>query len=254
MERLKKFLKTANFLVYLILLVMILIGTLYAGYSLWDNYKIYSQADKVQKDMLRFKPDLSSEKSVKLSFEELRSINGDVCAWLTIDNTNIDYPVVHGIDNFEYVSKDVYGDFSLAGSIFLDFRCAPDFSDNYNIVYGHHMANSKMLGDLDKYKKQEFFENNKTGTLITPDKTFRLEIFSVILVRESDIKIFGWSENTDLNKFADYIKDNSLYYDSAVLNKVKMLSSSAQVVSVTTCSEEFSDARTVLIARMVPQK
>lgn len=84
---------------------------------------------------------------------------------------------------YVYVNTDVYGDFSLAGSIFLDYRCAKDFSDPYSIVYGHHMSDSKMFGDIDKYKKKKFFDENRTGVLITPNKTFNLKIFAVLVVR-----------------------------------------------------------------------
>ena len=67
------------------------------------------------------------------SFEELLGINPDVCAWVTLDNTAIDYPVVQGEDNFTYVNTDVYGDFSLAGSIFLDVNCDKNFTDPYSL-------------------------------------------------------------------------------------------------------------------------
>ncbi len=99
--------------------------------------------DNVQGELLQFKPAADGENGA--SFEELLAINSDVKAWLTLDNTAIDYPVVQGENNFSYINTDVYGDFALAGSIFLDSDCDGSFHDPYSLLYGHHMENSKML-------------------------------------------------------------------------------------------------------------
>ena len=56
------------------------------------------------------------------------AINKDVAGWITIDDTHIDYPVVQGKDDMEYINKDVYGEFSLSGSIFLSCMNKKDFS------------------------------------------------------------------------------------------------------------------------------
>lgn len=80
------------------------------------------------------------------SLQDLQNINADVCAWLTIDDTGIDYPVVRGKDDMEYINKDVYGNFALSGSIFLSSANQPDFTDPYNLIYRHHMSNGAMFG------------------------------------------------------------------------------------------------------------
>ena len=95
---------------------------------------------------------------------------------MTLDNTNIDHPVVQGQDNLTYVNRDVYGNFALAGSIFLDSRNDSSFSDPYSLLYGHHMENSGMFGDLALYKEEAFFQENSTGYLITPEGVYDLEI------------------------------------------------------------------------------
>ena len=112
----------------------------YSAYALWDNNQVYAAVDNVQGELLQFKPAADGENGA--SFEELLAINSDVKAWLTLDNTAIDYPVVQGENNFSYINTDVYGDFALAGSIFLDSDCDGSFNDPYSLLYGHHMENS----------------------------------------------------------------------------------------------------------------
>lgn len=123
--------------------VLLALLAVYAGYALWDNRQVYAAAEEVQASLLTLKPQEGGA-----PFAELRAVNADVRAWVTLDGTGVDYPVVQGKDNLTYVNTDVYGNFSLAGTIFLDTRCAPDFAGEYSLLYGHHMVSGQMFGDL----------------------------------------------------------------------------------------------------------
>ena len=101
------------------------------------------------------------------SLQDLQNINADVCAWLTIDDTGIDYPVVRGKDDMEYINKDVYGNFALSGSIFLSSANQPDFTDPYNLIYGHHMSNGAMFGDVVEFTDEAYFTAHETGTFVS---------------------------------------------------------------------------------------
>ena len=109
--------------------VLLMLLAVYAGYALWDNQQVYAAAAEVRTSLLEMKPAEDGP-----SFAALRAVNPDVCAWVTLDGTGVDYPVVQGTDNLTYVNTDVYGNFSLSGSIFLDSRCAPDFTEGYGSV------------------------------------------------------------------------------------------------------------------------
>ena len=114
-----------------IVAVLLMLLAVYAGYALWDNQQVYAAAAEVRTSLLEMKPAEDGP-----SFAALRAVNPDVCAWVTLDGTGVDYPVVQGEDNLTYVNTDVYGNFSLSGSIFLDSRCAPDFTEGYGLLYG----------------------------------------------------------------------------------------------------------------------
>ena len=119
-----------NFIISFVLILIFIIAAAYALFVLNDNRRIYSAAENVQEDMLKLKPDKE-----KPDFSKLCSINPDVCAWLTMDGTHIDYPVLQGETNLTYINRDIYGQFALAGSIFLDCQNAKDFTDSYNLLY-----------------------------------------------------------------------------------------------------------------------
>lgn len=115
----KFFLKAANSLVTAIVALFLILAAAYSGYALWDNAQVYGAVDDIQSQLLKLKPD-PEQKDGGASFEELRKINPDVCGWITLDHTKIDYPILQGEDNLTYINTDVYGDFALSGSIFLD--------------------------------------------------------------------------------------------------------------------------------------
>ena len=124
-------LRAANGLLDGVTALLVLLAVVWSGYALWDNSRVYAAADNVQAGLLAFKPQPQEDNS--LSFGQLRDINPDVCGWLTLDGTAIDYPVVQGESNFTYLNTDVYGSFALAGSIFLDVDCDADFSGRYSL-------------------------------------------------------------------------------------------------------------------------
>ena len=143
-----------------LLLILAMMG--FGIYVLWDEQNIYQSADASVYEI--YHPDAQdSNRADELA--GLRARNPDVIAWLQIDDTQIDYPVVRGEDNLRYVSTDVFGKYSLSGSIFLDYRDAVDFSSPNSILYGHHMAKDTMFGQLDEYQEYDFFQSHRTDSL-----------------------------------------------------------------------------------------
>lgn len=244
----KYVLRAANSVISFIVAVSLCMAGLYAAYALWDNSRIYSAAENVQADLVKLKP--AVEEDGGASFEELLAINPDVCAWVTLDNTKVDYPILQGETNLTYINTDVYGEFALAGSIFLDSRNDNGFTDEYSLLYGHHMENGSMFGDLDLYKEEEFFRENTTGTLILPDRAYNLEIFACLLVNASDEFIYKperWQ--AEIDELLPYVREKSMYLHEDVLTKLEQMSK-PQILALSTCSSEFTDARTIILAAM----
>lgn len=206
-------LRAANGLLDGVTALLVLLAVVWSGYALWDNSRVYAAADNVQAGLLAFKPQPQEDNS--LSFGQLRDINPDVCGWLTLDGTAIDYPVVQGESNFTYLNTDVYGSFALAGSIFLDVDCDADFSGRYSLLYGHHMENGRMFGDLDKYKDGTFFRQNTTGTLTLPGGSYRLEVLACLVVPASEQAIFAPGKwRSDAGGLLPFVEENALQMDA----------------------------------------
>ena len=249
------FLKACNAVLNTVLVFSLLLSGAYAVYALWDNNQVLTAAENVQADMIKLKPQIdtsSEEPDNSASFAELLEINPDVCGWVSMDNTNIDFPIVQGDNNLSYINTDVYGNFALAGSIFLDSRCSRAYDETYALLYGHHMTDGNMFGDLDLYKGEKFFDENRTGTLILPEAVYDLEIIACLLVSAADEMIFEpGTVQVDIKALLDYAEENALHLNSDVLERARQ-NENLQILALSTCSSEFTDARTIVLTVMEP--
>ena len=212
-----------------IVLIALLIILAYGIYSIYSSYAIINNA-KLDDEILHLKPTGSTDNSNNIS--KLKEFNQNIFAWIELDGTKIDYPMVQGEDNHEYLRKDYKGNFSVSGAIYLDYKNRKDFTDPYSIVYGHHMGRSAMFGDLDKYKDKDFFNNNTTGRIYLENKTYNLYIFGIIIVPSKDATIFNIDFLHPISNIdrLTYIKEKSLFYRDIGANN------ESKIVALSTCN------------------
>lgn len=183
-------------------------------------------------------PDVSAWPQV--DFDELAQINPDVVGWIYIEGTNINYPIVQGQDNEEYLNRLFDGSYHTVGCIFLDYRCDSDFSGNNSIIYGHHMKNKSMFAGLVDYKKQAFYDEHPVGLLVTPDAYLEILFFSGYV---SDNRGSAWDLNLDDEEYAAWlaeIQEKSCFESSSIPTPED------SVITLSTCTYEFSNAKFVL--------
>ena len=225
-----------NWLIVLCFLPVLLYGI----YALWDSSHIYRQADNSIYET--YKPTAEDH----VSFAELQKINPEVFAWLTIDDTHIDYPLTQAEDNVKYVNTDVHGKFSLAGSIFLDCRNKSDFSDKNNIIYGHHMAKNAMFGEIEKFQEPSYFEAHTYGKLYYEGKWHEVEFFAFVHTDAYD-NIFYDTSVTDVSGYLDYVKQHAAYLKETSFDQ------EGHYVTLSTCISDSTNGRHLLIGRILEE-
>lgn len=188
-------------------------------YCLLDNYNVYNQAVTTQK--LGFRPEVS-EDSITFSDVPLAK------AWLTIPDTQVNYPIMQGKDNLEYINKDCFGKYSLSGSIFADSQNKSDFTDKYNLLYGHHMDKGLMFGSLDNWNDENFFKNHANGFLLTKEKVYKIKFIKIFETKATDEKVFS----LDINNVDRDLDNNKRY------------------IALTTCKVTTDINRTVLLGEL----
>lgn len=223
--------------------ILILLMLSYGVYSLWDTYKIYANSF-ADEELLKFRPTDDGEDNPTL--KDLKKLNPDVKAWIQVPKTNIDYPVVQGQDDMEYINKNVYGEFELSGAIFLSCLNKDDFSDPYNLVYGHNMKNGGMFADVADFTNKEYFETHQKGKLYLTDTTRKIRFFACMKVTAADAKIYhpdGYRKE-NLKDLLDYIQANAVQYRDVNVADENSL------IALSTCSEAETNGRVVLIGKL----
>ena len=242
-------LKSIDWTLSFITILLILLLFCMSVYVLWDNRQVYEDANNIFSDLQNYKPSVGDDKGGVDPFQKLHEINPDVCAWLTVDGTRIDYPILQGPDNMFYMDHDVYRNYSIAGSVFLDSRNSKDFTDTYSIVYGHHMDNHQMFGDLDYFKDRDFLNENHTATIITEHGETVYQVLSVVETFDSDQDIFDPSkwEDGDLTDYIIYITENGIIIYEPSMGIIEIDPTMYKIVILVTCASGHTGIRTVLV-------
>ncbi len=229
-----------------IVAIILILVMLFAGYSLWNSYMLF-RGGFAGDDLLKYKPQIT-ENGENPTLWDLMKINEDVVAWVTIDDTNIDHPVVQGEDNMEYVNKDAYKNFALSGAIFLDYRNNKEFKDPYSLLYGHHMDQGGMFGDVVLFEKKDYFDKHKTGTLFLPKETYRIEIFMVSKIDAYDSVIFNPSSIASMDNRQALIE----HARKTKLHERDINIGNDRIIALSTCEKATTNGRTVVLGVIRP--
>ena len=212
-----------------------------SSYVAWDMYHTETSAFSSY-DLSQYRPHVEDGEPATL--EEVEEINKDVTSWVTIYGTHIDYPATQGKDDLEYVNKDIYGKTTPTGSIYLAAQNASDFSDPYSLMYGHHMDNGAMFGDVDKFQNADYFNSHTKGILITPSQVYDLELFGAIEGYAYDRTIYN-PKSTGLG-IVDYVRANAV--------QQRDVGSITMVLALSTCDYERTNGRDIAFFKVTPHE
>ena len=222
-----------------LLLIFLVIVLLISTYSVYDTWFILDKASD-NSEILKYKPGLTLGEILDGDPEILENMK----AWITIDNTNIDYPVMQGTDNTVYLNTDPFGQYSLSGSIFLDSRNKPDFSEEYSLIYGHHLQYGIMFGALDSFLDADYLKSHTSGTLTvitgSRQEPYKLEIFASATVNAKNKTVFEFDNSEQ--SIREFIKSNAKVYTTDRDNRILALS---------TCAEGASLSRVVVFCYII---
>jgi sortase B len=183
-----------------------------------------------------------------VDFEGLRGVNADTEAWLLCVGTNINYPVVHSGDNTEYLTTMFDGRVSKAGALFIDMRNSRGFSDRNTIIYGHNMRNHSMFWTVTQYRNRSFYNAHPAMRLITEVGNYEIQLFAGFVADASEAEV--WRTHFAGEEY--YMAWIASLFERGGLTDDIELSPSDRVVTLSTCTYEFTGARYVVMGKLVP--
>lgn len=222
--------------------IILLSVALVSSYKVFTTLYAYKQADKVYDDLKEEKE--ISKKDANFGID-LSDVNKDYVCWINVENTNIDYPIVQSEDNSYYLHRDIHGNYLYSGTIFIDCRCDYNTSKNL-IIYGHNMKNNTIFSEIERFKEKDFFYSNPKITLTDKNKSSNYEVFAVIVVhKDFDYIVFDFENESDYEDYLNKIINKSIYKSE------NTPTSKDKIITLTTCSYEFDNARTVVFAKKI---
>ena len=138
---------------------------------------------------------------VSVDFDNLKETNSETVAWIKVNNTEIDFPVVQAKDNDYYLRHSFDKSYNIAGWIFMDYRVKRDGTDKNTTIYGHNMKNGTMFTSLKNILNEEWYSNedNLKVTYIDEKGIHLYQVFSIYQIEKET-----YYTNTDFNSNAEF--------------------------------------------------
>lgn len=215
-----------------------------------NKEEVIAMLDNIKEDIDRYQYAywvMNNVTMLNVDFSELLEQNSDTVAWLYVNNTNINYPVVQSGDNSFYLDHSFDKSYKRAGWIFADYRSNLENLEKNTVIYGHGRKDNTMFGTLDNTLNSAWYTEpeNQIIKLSTPSKNMLWQIVSIYTIPvESYYLTHTFESDKTYQKFLDTIIDRSIYNFNAKVD------TNDHILTLSTCLDN-SGNRIVVHAKLL---
>lgn len=233
-------------IIYISIVVLLISVMLMSSILLFKDTKENQKQEEVFEQLIQITEINTADDRKK--YQELFEQNEDMVAWIKIENTNMDYPVMQTKDRPDYyLRRNFYKEYSYYGTPYIDENCDIETSDNL-IIYGHHIKNNQMFGILEKYKNENFYKENNIIEFTTKNKSAKYEIiavFTTVAYSKDTFKYYEFinlQEKEEFDTFINKCKELSFY------DIDKSAEYGDKLITLSTCEYSRKNGRLVVVA------
>lgn len=243
--------KRKKMLLALLFMLLFIIIFVIASINIISWFKDSKENEKITEDIANkiivdeTKENDDTEKYT-VNFSELKSQNEDTVAWLKVNGTNIEYPVVKSKDNSYYLTHSFDKTNNGIGWLFADYKNKFDGNDKNIIIYGHNRRDKSMFGTLRNALEEKWYnvEENRKIHFITEDENSIYEVFSIYKIKSEDYYIQTEFTDKSFKEFVETIEGRSIKdFGTDVSEK-------DQILTLSTCDNN-NKYRVVVHARKI---
>ena len=220
------------------------------GVIAWGYYSGTKTYDEVA-ESANVATEANALADMTVDWDVLLAQNPDTVAWIYMPGTSIDYPVVQGDSDEEYLRKDFTGNqggIVSKGAIFLSTVNKGDFSDGNNFIYGHNMNDDTMFAHLVAMEDQATFDATRTFYVFTPTCNYRCTTLALDVVANTETSIIQ-PTFADSAALAAYAQERM---DAATAKATDVdLGSISKLLTLITCGDDYATTRAVLFGGVV---
>lgn len=190
-----------------------------------------------------------------VDWEKLHAITQDIYAYIEMPKANISYPIVQraGDDSY-YLRRDVYGNYSVPGSVFTEYSYnSTDFRDPVTLVYGHAIvSDGSMFGSLQSYMQSTTIDTSTTFTIYLPGRQLNYQIFAAVPYDKSHVLYYNdFTQEQEFTRFFENVfQTRSLYANT---NREYAPEFGDQVVILSTCLNGGTSQRYLVMGKLVEE-
>lgn len=250
----KKFLQT--------LLLIICLGVFcFSAWKLYGIWQEYQEGDEIynsiqEQVILPSSEDEDTDTSdssgltvpdALVDLTKLKEINSDTVGWIQIPDTTINYPILQGKDNNQYLRRTITGEYNKAGCIFVDSSIENPFYEANTLVYGHNLLNGKMFSDLTEYEDKDWYLQHPYIYIQIEDGVLVYQLYSCYRTNDSSSTYtIGMENDTDIfQSYLDETLQHALYTTDITPD------SSDKILTLSTCTNDEEDERFVVHALLI---
>ncbi len=235
-----------NNIVIILIQIIFIIVIVYTGIEIYKWYK----ENKHNKEIIDNVADAiivdeENKEDLKVDFIKLKEINSETVAWLKVNGTNIEYPIVKATNNDYYLTHSFDKSYNGAGWIFSDYKNKFDNTDKNIVIYGHNRRDGSMFGTLENILNENWYNNEENLKIkfSTESENSIYQVFSIYRIEKEDYYITT-NFNNNFKKFINTINKRSIKDFGVDLNE------NDQILTLSTCDNN-NKYRVVLHAKKV---
>ena len=202
-----------NIIIYMILIFVLI----YSGIKIFKWYKDKTNNNKIAEQIkstviVEDKNEDENKEEYTVDFNKLKEQNNETVAWIKVNNTNVEYPVVRATNNSFYLNHSFDKSKNSAGWIFADYKNKFDNTDKNIVIYGHNMRDDSMFGSLKNILNSDWYNNeeNTNIALYTENEKYIYKVFSIYKIESEDYYIkTEFSNDNEFEKFIKTLKKRS---------------------------------------------
>ena len=239
----KQAIKVLNIIILLICIAV----ACYSGFKIFIWFKENKQNQSIKEEINQAITIDEDEGEINVDFDSLKEKNSDTVAWIKVNGTEIQFPVVKTKNNSYYLTHSFDKSYNTAGWPFMDYKNKLDGTDKNIIIYGHNRKDGSMFSTLKNALTSEWQENseNLTILLITENEKIEYQVFSVYKVQDEAYYITTYFKND--KQYENYL--NTMKRRSIKDFEVE-LTTEDQILTLSTCADN-NKYRVVLHAKKV---
>lgn len=189
-----------------------------------------------------------------IDFKSLQEKNDEIYAWIKIDDTKVDYPIVQNKTDDSFYLKHSAEDksWSASGAVYTELVNSKKFNDSITVVYGHNGYSDTMFTTLHYFEKKEFFDSHPYFYIYTTDRRLTYQVISAFKYDDRHImNSFYFPDEAELLEFQEMLQNPNSSLKNVRGELDTRINSKSKIVILSTCITNQKSSRYLVCGVLV---